>query len=542
MVLWGNDLLNTYLHDMSRDAFRAALLNGAKLVVIDVKKIDIAKRADMWLRPRPASDGALAMGIIKVMVEERLYDEDFVAKWTIGFDKLREHVKTFTLDDVEKRTWVPQQQIKEFARLYAEFQPAQIQMENALHQSINWFQCARAINIIRGLSGKVNCPGGDILYKPRSAVLSPGRFVFPKDIPAHREMSKVLGSEYKMVIQNNSISREVLIKTILEEKPYPIKAVLFLLTNPLVSYTNTQEVYRAFMKLDFIAGAELFPTPTTAIADIVLPATWGAEMETMSYFGGGGPKLIEPPGEAWPDTKWINELGKRIGLPGWWNDDKEAFDLILKPTGITWEEFKKQGAPPVAWGEGEYKKPEEGIFTTPSGKAEIYSERLKELGYSPMPNWQEISRFRFEPSEEYPLLMTNGKEAAYYLTGYKHIAGLRRKTPQPIVEVHPDTAKRAGLKEGDWVYIETKTGKIKQILSLNPDLDPRVIFAAFGWWFPEEPEDLYQFRKSNINVLTDSDPPYDPQQSNPELRGIPCRVFRVEDKEHRKDYMAQDEQ
>ena len=540
MVLWGNDLLNTHLGGMSREAFRDALLNGAKLAVIDVKKIDIAKRADMWIRPRPSSDGALAMGIIKFMIEEKLYDEDFVANWTVGFDKLRDHVKTFTLDDVERRTWVPQQQIREFARLYSEFQPASILPANGLHRAGTWFQCSRAFNIIRALSGNVNCPGADILYR-RPEIMSPGRLVFPRDVPARREMSKVLGSEYKLAIRDNFISREVLIKTILEEKPYPIKAVLFILTNPLVSYTNTEEVYKAFMKLDFIAGSELFPTPTTAIADIVLPAAWGVEMETMSFFGGGGPKIIDPPGEAWPDTKWINELGKRIGLPGWWDDDKEVLDLLLQPTGITWEEYKQKGAPDVIEGEGEYKKPEEGIFTTPSGKAEIYSEQLKELGYSPMPTWEEVSHLRFELSEEYPLLLTNPKEAVFYLTGYKHISGLRRKKPLPVVEIHPETAKKAGLKEGEWVYIETKKGKIKQILSLNPDLDPRVISAAFGWWFPEEPEDLYQFRKSNINMLTDSDPPYGPELSTPELGDILCRVSKVEDKEHRKDYMARDE-
>jgi anaerobic selenocysteine-containing dehydrogenase len=215
-----------------------------------------------------------------------------------------------------------------------------------------------------------------------------------------------------------------------------------------------------------------------------------------------------------------------MGMPGWWDDYTEVLDEIWKPAGLTWEEFKKQR---IFLPKREYKKPEEGIFRTPSGKVELYCERLKEMGYSPMPTWEELSRFRFELSDEYPLLMTNDKEAAYYLTGYKWVKGLRERTPQPLVRVHPETAEKAGLNEGEWIYIETHKGKIKQILTLDPSLDPRVISCAFGWWFPEEPEDLYQFRKSNINVLTDSDPPYDPQISTPELRGIPCRVSKCED-------------
>ncbi len=528
MIIWGADPLNTNLH-MNRESFRAALINGAKLVVIDPRRIDIAKRADLWIRPRPASDGALAMGMIKVIIEEKLYDEDFVVNWTIGFDKLREHVKTFTIDDVERITWVPQQQIKELARLYTELYPASMQLGNALDQTMNSFQTARAINIIRALTGKINIPGGDVFYTS-APITKMGHFVFPKDVPVGRDMAKAIGKEFKLAMRAAFTPNQVLVRAILEEKPNPIKAALFVLTNPLVSYANSEETYKALMKLDFIAGADIFPTPTTAIADIVLPAAWGAEQDTVNLGDTWWPqmralpKLIDPPGEAWPDTKWINELAKRLGLKGFWDDEKEAIDFMLRPSGLSWEDFKqKRILPPKK----EYKKPEEGIFTTPSGKVEIYSERLKELGYSPMPLWEELSRFRCDTSEEYPLIMTNGKEPAFYLTGYKHVAGLRKITPDPVVEIHPETAKKVGIKEGEWIYIETKKGRIKQKLSLNPDLDPRVVFAAFGWWFPEEPGDMYQFRKSNINVLTESDPPYDPHLGSIEFRGVPCRVYRT---------------
>jgi len=285
------------------------------------------------------------------------------------------------------------------------------------------------------------------------------------------------------------------------------------------------------MNLDFLVVDEIFPTPTTAIADILLPVAWGAEHDAIGYSPGwyqdirAYPKLVEPPGEARSDAMIITEVAQRLGLGQYfWEDEIEALNHVLEPSGLTWEEFKsKRILPAVA----EYKKPEEGCFRTPSGKVEIYSQQLADMGYSPMPLFEEVSRYRFEPSEEYPLLMTNAKEEAFMLTGYKHVEQARKHKPQPIVEVHPETAAKAGLKEGEWVYIETHKGRIKQQLVLDRDLDPRVVLVSYGWWFPEEPEDLFQFRKSNINVLTDGDPPYETMVGAPELRGIPCRLSKA---------------
>lgn len=158
---------------------------------------------------------------------------------------------------------------------------------------------------------------------------------------------------------------------------------------------------------------------------------------------------------------------------------------------------------------------------------EIYSKRLEEMGFNPMPLWQELSQFPEMP-REYPLLLTNVKEDAYMLTGYKMIASLRNMKPEPTVELNPVTAEKAGLGDGDMVYIETRKGRILQRLCLNPDLDPRVVFASFGWWFPEEGEsNLYGWRKSNINVLTESEPPYEMTTGTKQLRGIPCRVYKA---------------
>ena len=511
-----------------KETIRSAILSGAKLVVVNPKRIDTAKRADLWISPRPQSDGILALGIIKVMIEEKLYNADFVEKWTVGFEGLREHVKTFSLEEVERLTWVPQAQMKEAARILSQYKPLCYFEGNALERSIHAYQGIRAVYILQALVGGLNVPGGNALGNP-APYTRMGRFFLLKGSP--RKLEKGLCSPFRVGMQAAYVPPQALVRALLDEKPYPIKAAMCILSNPLVSYPDTEATYRAFLKLDFFVVSELFPNPSTAIADMVLPAAWQAEHDTVGYWPGwygeirAYPKIVDPPGEARPDPEWINELAKRVGLrESFWEDWKESLDFVLKPSGLTWQDLKEKRCLRM---EKQYKKPEDGIFKTPSGKVEIYSKQLKELGYSPMPVFQELSQFCFEPTEEYPLLMFNGKEAAYMLTGYKHVQYARKLKPQPTVDLNPETAKKYGLKEGEWIYLETKKGRVKQILTLDPDLNPNLVYPSWGWWFPEEPEDLFQFRKANINVLTQSEPPYDPETGSVELGAIPCKVYRA---------------
>jgi anaerobic selenocysteine-containing dehydrogenase len=238
---------------------------------------------------------------------------------------------------------------------------------------------------------------------------------------------------------------------------------------------------------------------------------------------------VEPPGECWPDIKIINELAKRVGLDEYfWADEKEAFDLILSPSGLTFEELKKQR---VLQAEMQYRKYEKAGFRTQSGKVEIYSQVLEGLGYSPLPVFNEPAETPYgspELARDYPLVLTSAKEAYYYHSACRNIPRLRRIAPHPIARLNPETAAKLGLAEGDWVYIETKRGRIKQRLSLDRDLDPRVVVAAYGWWFPERGvSELHGWNESNINLLTENAPPYDPAVGSVNLRGILCRVSKA---------------
>ena len=526
IVLWGCNMIQTSA-SMRRENFREALITGTKLIVVDPKQIDIAKRADLWIRPRPGSDGALALGVLKVVIEEELYDKDFVANWTEGFAELAEHVRSFSLDDVERETWVPRAQIEEFARLYAGTRPAAIKVGNGVDGTVNTFQTYRAIAILRSITGNLNIPGGEVFLSP-ARFTNIAKFLLLKELP--RDTKKALGSEFQWAMKSAYIPYQAMVKAILTGEPYPIKAAFFILSNPLHSYPDAREAFEALMKLEFMVVSEIFMTPTAALADIVLPAATGAEHDALGYWPGwygdmrAYPKLVEPPGECWSDAKMINELAKKLNLGQYfWEDEEDALDEMLEPSGLSYAEFKSKR---ILSGEARYKKMEEGAIGTRSKKVEIYSKILEKMGYSPIPRWEEVSRNYYPTTDLYPLLLTNAKEEAYIGSGYKHVAGLRKIKPQPVVEVHPETARTYHLKEGDWIYIETRKGRIKQQLKLNQTLDPRVVFASLGWWFPEKASELYEWDKANLNILTESGPPYDNVTGGVQIRGVPCKIYQ----------------
>jgi len=525
IVMWGCNSNHTS-GGMRREVLGANIQKGSKLIVVDPMKTDSARVADLWIKVRPGSDGALALGVLKVVIEEELYDQDTVLNWTVGFDKLKEHIGTFSLDDVERVTWVPRKKIEEFARLYGSAKSAAIQVGNALDQQTNGFQTVRAISILRGITGNLNIRGGDIYLTP-AGFLRFGHFYLLSKY--RRRMDKILGDKFKMSQRMGLIPAHTLIRAILEEEPYPVKAAYFILTNPLVSYPNSKRTYEALMKLELLVTPELFMTPTAALADIVLPAAWGMESNELGYWPGwyeelrAHPKIVDPPGECWPNAKILNELAKRLGMKeDFWDDDEEGLDDMVEPLGMTFHQFKKEMR--TIGPEREYKK---HFYKTPSGKIEIYSDQLEKMGYSPMPLFEEAVSRTPVASEEYPLLMTNAKEEVYMGSSYFHVASIRNMRPHPVVEMNPETASKLGLADGDWVTIETAVGSCKQKLSFNKDVDPRVIIATFNYWLPEQPDQLYGWNMVNLNMITPSGSDYDPMTGAVTLKGVPCKVYRA---------------
>ncbi len=526
VAVWGSDLFQTNEEGVIGSQLRRAVDRGAKLIVIDPRKTGIASKADLWLQPKPGTDLALALGIMKAIVDEDLYEKAFVEDWTKGFPELKDHLQRYPLEKVSEITWISKEKIREAARLFSRTRPASIQWGNALEHTPHSFQCARALLILMAITGNLDAPGGNV-NRQGPPIMRPGDLVQIKKFPDKKE--KILSPEFRLSTMMGFVPSQLIVKSILTEKPYPIRMMYIQGGNPLLSYANSMETLKAMKKLRFSAVSEIFLTPTARLADIVLPASSNFEFDDIGHFGLphgfilARPKIVEPMGESWPDSKILNELGKRLGYgPYFWNDMGECLDEILKPAGMTYEDLKNIGILKGKWDSKGYEK---NGFRTPSGKVELYSQRLNEWGYDPLPHYRDL----YEPplSGDYPLIFTSAKDPFYFHSAYRNISSLRKHSPEPIILIHPDTASPLGVGEGDWVSIETRQGTIRQKARLNSEIDPRVIVLSFGWWFPERRDlDLSGWKESNINILTNSDPPYEPGIGSTFLRAVPCRISK----------------
>ena len=533
VIVWGSNLFQTNEEGILGVQLRRALDQGAKLIVIDPRKTAIASRADLWLQPKPGTDLTLALGMLSVITEGGLYEKTFVETWTKGFPELKEHLKQYPLDQVSEITWIPKDKIFEAAHLFSKTRPACIQWGNALEHNINSVQCARALLILMAITGNLDVPGGNV-NRQGPPIMRPGELVQIKKFPNKKE--NILSPQFRLATMMGFVPSQLIVKAILTGKPYPIRCMYIQGSNPLLSYANATETFEAMNKLDFLAVSEIFLTPTAQLADIVLPAATNFEFDDIGHFGLphgfilARPKIVEPVGECWPDSQILNELGKRLGYAQYfWNDMRECLDEILKPVGMTYDDFKNVG---ILRGKWEYKNYEKKGFHTPSGKVEIYSQQLKDWGYDPLPSDQELTAVSDRDPEllnDYPLIFTSAKDPFYFHSAYRNIPSLRKASPEPLVLIHPETAYHFDIGDGDWVCIETKQGSIRQKAKLNSEISPRVIIVSFGWWFPERKDlELCGWKESNVNVLTSNDPPYEPAIGSTSLRAVPCRVYKSE--------------
>ena len=470
--------------------------------------------------------------MINVIIKEGLYDKSFIAEWTIGFNELKRHIEDYPPERVEEITWVEKGTIEDIARVYATTSPACIQMGNALEHTINSFQTVRAISILKALTGNLSVPGGEVFRKPLPI---PDRYApeLTLDHMLPEEKKKIrLGSDHGFAPFYQYAHPPAVIRAILQGKPYPVRTAYVQGANLLVTYPNAKKVFEALMGLDFLVVADLFMTPTAALADIVLPAASYLEFDSIVnppyYPIAQVQQKVAELDECWSDFKILNELAKKMDLGEFfWENERDFLDVILKPMGIDFDEFRERE---TLSGDKEYYHYKLKGFATPSGKVELFSDRLREWGLDPLPVYYEPPETPFsnpELAKEYPLTLTSWKSEYYRHSGHRHIKALREYHPEPLVYIHPDTATELGITEGDWVWIATKRGRIKQKAAFSEDINPRVVGVDYAWWFPEKGADQqYGWRESNINILTDDTPPYNRELGSTNLRGILCKVYK----------------
>ena len=520
IIVWGQNMDNSRQTIAKKvyDAIDAGTLET--VIVIDPKRIPMADKG-IHLKIRPGTDTALMLAMMHVIIGEGLYDKEFVESDTIGFDKLAEHVKQYTPEKVEKITWVPADDIRKIARLFAAAKPAaNVPGTCSIDQHINGFQGNRAMALLQIITGNVNIPGTWVTLP----------FIRLGDLRVP-EVDEPIGAEDHPLFRRfwgrtSPYGQQMLFAdAVLSGKPYPLKALIVNGGNPAITLPDSRRVQEAMKKLDFMVVMDPFMTPTAELADIVLPACTFMEKRGVGYVYGvntGIPyallrkKVIEPIGESWADWKIWTELARRMGygehFP--WNTEEEVIDFFLKPSGLTREQLEKEHPEGVFYIDDD-KKYLTGDYKTPSGKIEIYSETLKENGYDPLPVFIEPTQSpQSSPklAREYPLILTTGSRIPQYThSQLRNIPSLRKEAPEPLAEMNPETAARYGVADGYMMIIETPKDHITMKVQTSEDLHPGIVSIPHGW------------SEANANLLTSLDA-RDPVTGYTEMKALLCRV------------------
>ena len=534
IVMWGCNPLWTNPDEYKGVSFWNAYQKGAKLIVIDPRKGFLAKKADMWLQIRPGTDAALAMGFHHVIIEEGLYDADFVSEYIHGWDAFVDRViSDYPLDRVEQITWVKQDLIRKAARLYATTKPAGIHWGVPTEQTNNCIDFTRAAVGLMAATGNLDAPGGNVFHQP-PGTRSISEFSAHRSLSPEQRAKQLGGDVYKLASRMTIVTPKCAWDAILKEEPYPVKAGYLVGTNPVISRANAKEVYTALKNLDFLAVSDFFLTPTAELADVFLPAgTWLEQDHVADNWKFHGyvlarQKAVEI-GECWQDHKIFMELGKRMGQQ-WWDTVEDALDWLLEPTGLSWEQFKRKG---FLKGEMKYYKYREKGFSTPTRKVELYSTTIESWGADPLPKYTELPESPVSQPElaaEYPYILNSGlRTPTFFHSANRQIPWLREIRPDPIVEIHPEAAKQHAIEAGDWIWIESPRGRAKLRAKLNSGIDPRVVVAEHAWWYPEIKTPDHGWDISNINMLTDnSHESMDPLVGATNLRALLCKIYRCE--------------
>jgi anaerobic selenocysteine-containing dehydrogenase len=503
-------------------AYIEAKKAGLKLIVVDPRRTPIATMADIHLQLRPGTDGALALGMMNVIINKKLYDKEFMEKWTVGFEDLKKLVNDYTPKKVKEITWVPASKIEEAAVLFAKTKHAQMHMSacSTTHHS-NGVQNHRAIILLSALTGNFDIPGGNVI---------PPAPIPTNDITLNdRVPSMPLGLGVERFPVWTSMIQEMQSNLIAERiengKPYPIKALFGAGLNPMY-FINSSRFVEAVKKLDFVVATDYFHTPGTQLADVVLPISSWIERQILITGPGAATYIepaIEPVGQTWPELKIYFELAKRLGLgKEFWDGDIEAcFNYILEPSKITVKDLANEPGgtkkiPAPAFSARHYEK---AGFKTPSGKVEIASSILAKQGHDSLPTYKEpvdSPVTKPELQDSFPLVLTTGaRKIPFTHSSFRNIAQLHELMPDATVDINPGDAKTRNIEQGNFVMILTPRGACKMKANLTDNVMPGVVIATHQW--PGE---------ANVNQVV-SDKNLDPISGFGAFKSMLCNVMRA---------------
>ena len=545
IIIWGNNPIVANSDGFYGHWVVDCMKRGSKLIVIDPRLTWLASRADLWLQIRPGTDAALAFSMLNIIISEGLYDKEFVDKWTYGFEALAERVKEYPVEKVAEITWIPQEKILAAARMFATSKPAAIQWGLAVDMTKESLPAGHAISALWTITGNLDVPGGMLTVVPPFGAAQPWLGGWGAEYLSPEVMHKRIGVDKYPILDFGFLvaSADEMAEAMVTGKPYPIKGAWIQTSNPIACMgADPKKLYDGLKNMDFTVVVDLFMTPTAvAFADIVLPAATYPEKDGLRalWYHLGAINKVTQIGEAKSDQQINLELGKRFNPEMWpWANVQEMFSTLIAGAGVSFEELRQRGGqmyPPFV-----YKKYEKGLqrrdgkpgFNTPTGRVELSSTLFQEWGLDPLPYYEEPTESPLSTPElykEYPLVLTTGARPwGFFHSEHRQVPKLRALHPDPELQIHPETAAKYGIQDGDWVWIENRMGKCKQKAKLTPIMDPRVVNADHAWWFPEkegaEPS-LFGVWESNINLLV----PLLPGRSGfgGNYKSLLCKVYKV---------------
>jgi anaerobic selenocysteine-containing dehydrogenase len=486
VIVWGHNPASTAPHFMP--LLTRARRQGCRLVVIDPRRTLTARGADVYLAPRPGSDGTLALGLAAVLVREGLHDEAWLERHALGWPQLRERLAEFPLDRVAGETGLPAEAVVDLARLYAGRRPGLIKIADGINRNRNGGQTVRAVCALPALTGQYGVRGGGLAYS------TSGYFPWDSHAVHHWADCPPPGRRVNM----NRLGAALLG----EAADPPIRSLFVFGANPAASTPNTGRIVEGLRREDlFTVVHDLFLTDTADYADLVLPAT--SQLEHTDLHKAYGHTLlaynrpaIAPLGESKSNWEVMGLLARALGFFEPWlhQSADEVIAEVLTATartcpafrGITLERLQAEGRVALALdGEPPFAG---GRFPTPSGKVELYSKALADAGIDPLPG-------RFVAGDDGGVAADDpawpAAEALELVTGASHHfvssslanqRGLLDKAGAPFVEVHPDDAAARGVADGATVVVANGRGSVRLRAVVTDAVRPGVLVSPKGRW------------------------------------------------------------
>lgn len=489
IILWGTNTVVTNLHmwPFIQRARRA----GAPVIVIDPVRTRTAQAADEHIQPMPGTDAALALGMMRVIIDEDLYDNDYVERYTLGFEQLVQRLQRYPLDRVAEITRVPEEVIADLARRYATTRPATIRSLVGMEHRANGAMTFRTIACLPALTGAWRDRGGGLIGMV-------GRHM-RNSVPMQRLWMPELEDPNKRLINMMQIG-----KALTDESfDPPIKVLVVYNSNPAAIASNQNLVLKGLARDDLLTVVmEHFMTDTARYADFILPATTQIEHLDLMYSWGTlylslNQPAIDPVGEALPNSEIFRRLARALDLdyPELQQSDIDIIRDVLDAQhpwldGTTFESLMQTGWAKLKIPE-DWRPYAEGNFPNPSGKCEFYSESLAAEGFDPLP--------AFEPAPEspagapqltarFPLALVSGKTALHFLnSSYSGVSRHLKAEGEPLIDIHPEDAAARGISDGVMVRVVNDRGEVTVRARVKDKVRAGVVSMPAGWWASNSP-------------------------------------------------------